>query len=283
MSENEPASTQREYVLGTNPMELERLGFQHRLWSRPANELWHRAGLRPGMRVLDVGCGPGFASLDIAQIVGPTGSVLGVDESEAFIAHAAEQAGARRLGQARFVVTDAAALEHLDDALPGTFDIAYVRWVFCFLAEPEAVLRAIARLLRPGGRLLVQDYFRYETMTIAPRSAAFDAVIGAIARSWRDRGGDPDIMGRLPALAAAEGLAIEHLARMDPGPAHPGATMWHWPETFWGVFLPRLEELGYITKAEREAFLEAWAQRRSEPGTFMHLPPMYEMIAARPA
>lgn len=274
-------SQAREYVLGTNPAELERLGFQHRLWSPSAQSLWRRAGIRPGLRVLDVGCGPGFAALDLAQLVGSTGAVLGLDESEPYIAHANDQARARHLAHARFVVADVSTLATLEDVAPDSFDIAYCRWVLCFVPDPGEVLAAIARALRPGGRLLVQDYFRYETMTVAPRSEAFDAVIAAIAKSWRDRGGDPDIMGRLPAMAVERGLHIDHLARMEPGPARPGATMWHWPDSFWQVFLPRLQELGYLNAAQHKAFLADWAERAANPAAFMHLPPMYELIATK--
>ncbi|MFY9341712.1 MAG: methyltransferase domain-containing protein, partial [Planctomycetota bacterium] len=76
MSERE-----REYVLGTGADELSRLGLQHRLWSDAAHQAWQRACIRPGQRVLDVGCGPGYAAFDLAQIVTAVGAVVGVDES----------------------------------------------------------------------------------------------------------------------------------------------------------------------------------------------------------
>lgn len=268
-------------MLGTNPVELERLGFQHRLWARPAYDLWHRASIGPGQAVLDIGCGPGFASFDLAQIVGPSGRVVGIDESEPYIAYANDQAKQRGLRQAGFFVADATGVDTLEHLEPDSFDLAYARWVFCFVPDPGAVVRSIARCLKPGGRLLVQDYFRYETMCIAPRAEAFERIIAAVAKSWRDHGGDPDIMGRLPGLAAEEGLTIHHLARIDPGPARPGSTMWNWPDSFWRAFLPRLEELGYITAAERSAFLGVWAERGRDPAAHMHLPPMYEMIAVK--
>ncbi|MBK7405506.1 MAG: methyltransferase domain-containing protein [Phycisphaerales bacterium] len=276
-----PAPTSREYVLGTNPVELERLGFQHRLWSQAAHALWFRAGIAPGQSVLDIGCGPGFASLDLAQIVGPKGHVVGIDESEPYIAFANDQARKRHLPQAKFAVADAAQIHTLDDLQAGAFDIAYVRWVLCFVPDPAAVVAAIARHLKPGGRLCIQDYFRYETMCVAPRSEAFERVIAAIAKSWRDHGGDPDIMGRLPRLALDAGLSIDHISRIEIATARPGSTMWNWPDTFWKVFLPRLEELGYITEADHRAFLEVWQARSADPAAYMHLPPMYEVIARK--
>ena len=92
-----------EYVLGTNQAELERLGLQHRLWSDAAHALWRKAGIQPGSRVLDIGCGPGFATFDLAQIVGAAspnvspGGVLAVDESQPYLDHLLAQSRSRGL------------------------------------------------------------------------------------------------------------------------------------------------------------------------------------------
>jgi len=75
-----------DYILGTHDEELERLGLQHNVWSAYAHEAWARAGFAQGQTIADIGCGPGFASIDLAQIVGPTGSVIAMDRSEHFLA-----------------------------------------------------------------------------------------------------------------------------------------------------------------------------------------------------
>ena len=68
---------ENDYVLGTNDEELDRLGLQHRVWRPVVTECWQRVGITHGWRVIDVGAGPGYATADLAEIVGPTGSVLG--------------------------------------------------------------------------------------------------------------------------------------------------------------------------------------------------------------
>lgn len=273
-----------EYVLGTNEAELHRLGFQHRLWSVPAQRLWERAGVGPGAHILDVGCGPGFASLDLAQMATSSGRVVGVDESSPFVAFANEQSKARKLKHAQFHVGDVMEIDRVLEAQhikPGSFDVAYVRWVLCFVPDPAATISAIAKMLKPGGRLCVQDYFRYNSMSVAPLSNAFATVINAVDKSWRDQGGDPDIMGRLPRIAIDAGLSVEHIARIEIGTARPGSQMWNWPDSFWKVFLPRLEELNYISADEHRAFLENWKTLSNDPAAYMHLPPVYEMIAIK--
>ena len=275
-----PEST-REYVLGTNPDELQRLGFQHRLWSQAAHNLWHRAHIAPGQSILDIGSGPGFASFDLAQIVGNTGRVVGIDESAPYIAYANDQAQSRQLPHAQFFVADASKLDSLESLKPASFDIVYIRWLLCFVPDSQAVITALTRLLKPGGRLLVQDYFRYNSMCIAPRSDLFESIITAIDTSWRDHGGNPDIMGILPTIAIDAGLTIDHLARLETDTPRPGNTLWNWPDSFWRIFLPRLEDLGYITKSQHADFLTLWATLSKNPAAFMHLPPMYELIARK--
>jgi ubiquinone/menaquinone biosynthesis C-methylase UbiE len=67
--------------------EIARLEFQHAVWRDDAAEAWRRAGFLPGDTVIDVGAGPGFATLDIATIVGPHGRVIAIDQSQRFLAH----------------------------------------------------------------------------------------------------------------------------------------------------------------------------------------------------
>src|SRR5436305_10635023 len=80
-------SQEKEYVLGTNYEELNRLGFQHQMWRAQAYAIWERAKFAPGMRLLDVGCGPGFATRDLSALVGSQGAVGAIDQSEKFVEH----------------------------------------------------------------------------------------------------------------------------------------------------------------------------------------------------
>src|SRR5262245_39571237 len=79
-------SSEREYVLGTHDVEVERLGLQHRVWRARARDAWRRAGFTAGQTILDLGCGPGFASLDLAELTGPPGRVVAIDQSARFLA-----------------------------------------------------------------------------------------------------------------------------------------------------------------------------------------------------
>ena len=114
-----------DYVLGTHDDELERLGLQHRVWRPVVTECWQRVGITHGWRVLDVGAGPGYATADLAEIVGPTGSVLGIERSARFLEAAKERCHRRGLTNVEFREADL-----MEVSLgPLGLDASWCRWV----------------------------------------------------------------------------------------------------------------------------------------------------------
>src|ERR1051325_11478356 len=198
---------EKDYVLGTDVAELERLGLQHQLWLAQAADAWERAGFRRGQKLLDVGCGPGFATIDLAQRVGPRGKVVAMDSSERFLAHLEALVKARGLANIRVAQ---GSVERLAIGESG-FDGAYARWVLCFVRRPAAVLRQVARRLKRGGVFVIQDYYNYEHLVVAPQSEAFRRVFRAVHESWVARGGDPDIGCKLPGLLHREGFEVREI------------------------------------------------------------------------
>ena len=264
------------YLLGTDAEERRRLETQHRLWAEWAHDLWDRAGFGPGDRLLDLGCGPGFASVELAERVGAGGHVLAIDESARFIEALDREAGRRGLTQltARVEQVEALRLES------GFLDGAFARWLFCFLPDPAGVIERVVPGLRPGGRLVVWDYLNYSATKLHPRSPAFERVLEAVYESWRRTGGDLNVGERLPGLIARAGcrlLDLVPLARF----ARPGTELWQWPTGFFFSHVPRLVEAGLLTAAERRAFEAEWREREQEPGTFLSAPPMVGIIAEK--
>jgi SAM-dependent methyltransferase len=140
------------YILGHDPDELDRLIDQARFFGDLTDEVLRRAGIGPGMRVLDVGCGTGDVTFLAARLVGPTGAVIGIDRSAEAVAVAERRARGAGLGNVSFVVQD---LSELTLTVP--VDALVGRLVLMYLADPAAVLRRLLDHVNPGGVVAFQE------------------------------------------------------------------------------------------------------------------------------
>jgi hypothetical protein len=148
------------------------------------------------------------------------------------------------------------------------------------VADPEAVVRAVARALRPGGAFVVQDYSQYDAVQIAPGHASWRPVISAIVEAWRSGGGDPSIGAALPAMMERCGLEVTHV-RPISRVGRPGTAVWNWPRTFFDNFLPGLVEAGRLSAEQLAEFDARWAEWEKLPGAFFVSPPMVEIVGVK--
>lgn len=275
------SADEKDYVLGTHDAELDRLGLQHALWSEFARALWRRAGFRPGQTIVDVGCGPGYATIDLARLLGPTSRVIAVDESRRFIAFLKAQLQAQAISTVDARVGDVRKLDQPPLELgPNCIDGAYIRWVLCWVDDPEAVIAALARALRPGGVIAIQDYFSYLTLTLAPRSPALEKVVQAVGASQRATGGDPDLCARVPGWFQKYGFEVREIQPILRA-ARPGDPLWQWPATFFHIYAPRLVQMGFLKEAEQADFERDWAERTRDPSSFFVTPPVFDIIGVK--
>src|SRR5437868_463636 len=125
-------TTDRDYVLGTHEEEISRLGLQHDVWRPVVLDCWKRAGIGAGKRVLDVGAGPGYAAVDLAEIVGPSGEVVAIERSKNFVGAMRETCRARSLTNIAIHELDLMT----DDLPKGDYDFSWCRWVLSFVSDP---------------------------------------------------------------------------------------------------------------------------------------------------
>jgi SAM-dependent methyltransferase len=269
-------SSERGYVLGTNNEELTRLGLQHSVWRPAAMACWQRAGITVGTRVLDIGAGPGYAALDLAEVVGPTGSVVAVERSTRFVQAGRAACQARRLANVRFH-----ELDLMTEPLPETgFDAAWVRWVASFVSSPALLLERLAEAIRPGGVAIFHEYADYATWRVAPQSRLVEEFVRQVMESWRAAGGEPDIALALPPLLVAHGFRIRS-ATPRVFCVRPRDHVWRWPAAFLDINLNRLLELGRVEEGWVAAVRREFAAAESNPDTFMVTPMLLEIIAER--
>ncbi|HEV2438539.1 MAG TPA: methyltransferase domain-containing protein [bacterium] len=219
--------------------------------------------LRPGLRVLDVGCGPGTITRGIAEAVGPSGQVVGVDLHPRLIAEA------RRLNEAvpslTFTACDAYNLPFRDE-----FDIVTAARVLQWLSRPLDALHRIVEATKFGGRVVVLDY-NHEKIIWTPDPPDTTLTFHAAFLRWRTAAGlDNAIADHLMEMFAAAGLRdivqtlqSEVARRADPDFPTRMAT-WAEIPAFHG---PRMVEDGVITEAERaaaETDYRVWMSSRAE-------------------
>lgn len=267
--------SERDYVLGTEDDEVERLGIQHGVWRARVLDAFARAGIRSGDTVLDIGAGPGFVSTDLAGIVGPTGRVIAVERSRRFLAALSRRAVT--LGLSNIETREQDVADGFGDAVA---DASWCRWLLAFAPQPRKVVGDVARALRPSGIAIYHEYADYGSWRTMPPSADLDRFRDLVVRSWRDAGGEPDIALPLPHWLVEEGLEIvetraliDVVDRSDP--------IWQWPASFIASGADRLSELGYLDGAEATRL--STMLERLPPDARMITPLVVEVIARRPA
>jgi 2-polyprenyl-3-methyl-5-hydroxy-6-metoxy-1,4-benzoquinol methylase len=157
--------------------------------------------LRPGQQVLDIGCGPGTITTDLAQRVAP-GSVVGIDNDPAPLGEARTEAQRHGVHNVSFAVADV----HNLDFPNGTFDVVHAHQVLQHLAEPVAALREMRRVCTPGGIVAARDA-DYAATTWYPPQAGLDHWLDLYRRVARSNRAEPDAGRRLLSWATAAGFS----------------------------------------------------------------------------
>ena len=147
--------------------------------------LLDRVGVQPGQRCLDLGCGGGDVTLELARMVGPDGQVTGVDMDEVKLDLARRDAAARGLGNVSFQ-----ALNVYEWSEPDSYDLVYSRNVLQHLSRPVDVLASMWAAVRPGGVIVVEDA-DFEGSFCNPPNDGFAFWVEAYQRVLERRGGDP--------------------------------------------------------------------------------------------
>jgi len=217
--------------------------------------------LAPGVSLLDVGCGPGTITADLARRVAP-GPVLGIDREEAPLAEA--RAGAAGLTNVRFARGDIFAL----DVAPGSYDIVHAHQVLQHVVDPVAALVELRLVCRPGGIVAARDG-DYASMTWYPHDPLVDRWQDLYQRVARGNGGEPNAGRRLLAWAYAAGFENVSASASSWCFATPEARAW-WAD-LWADrvtqsrFAEQVLAEGHATRAELEVIAAAFRRWAGEP------------------
>jgi 2-polyprenyl-3-methyl-5-hydroxy-6-metoxy-1,4-benzoquinol methylase len=270
MSAEQSAMSASTYVLGHADVEIERLLLQARLYDKDTEYALHRAGLRPGMRVLDVGCGPGDVSFVAARLVGSTGTVRGVDAAADIVEVAHSRAVEQGLSHVSFEHTTIG-----DIVLDEPFDAVVGRLILMHLPDPVSALRQLASLARPGGVMVFCENDIGAVRSV-PETPQFRAVTQGIVSAFRALGLDPSFGTTLHSVFQQAGLPAPQLTLAAPIGGINAPDIFAYAVEVWRLMLPIAETLGLVTDelADIDTLLARWLQEAAAAGAVVTMPPL---------
>jgi 2-polyprenyl-3-methyl-5-hydroxy-6-metoxy-1,4-benzoquinol methylase len=234
----------KDYPLGYSEQEARRLAEQGALLEELTAAVFQRAGLRAGMRVLDIGCGVGDVSLLAARLVGPQGAVLGIDRADSSVETARKRANALGVRHARFEQSD---LDTFDTQQ--TFDALVGRLVLLYLPDPAATLKRLSRNLRPGGIIAFQEFDMPATSQV-PAGELFLQVRKWLLQAFAAAGAELDMGTKLfPTFLRAE-LPPPEMTAATPIACGPATGGYGYVAAVLRSLLPLIERSGIATAAE---------------------------------
>jgi len=263
------------YILGTDTQELHRLGIQHQVWADEAHKGWDTAQFNAGQTLLDLGCGPGFCTKEMAFIAGTQGKVIGVDKSESFITFLQQITSQYQLN------IEAIQSDFDTMSLPAeSVDGMYCRWALAWLPNPEHALKKVRDALKPGGKMVIHEYYDWSTLQTEPKKPGLSKAIAAALQSFKDSEGEIDIGRKLPFILASMGMEVTQVRLMSKL-ATPSDLNWQWPKTFFHSYFPRLVAMGALTQEEATIALAEMDALEEAPETTLCCPLMVEVIATK--
>jgi len=190
------------YALAREPHEYERLRAQARVWEAATGRVLDEVDLAPGMSCLDTGCGPGETMRLMAERVGPTGRVLGIDVDASLGLSGLGVLRALGRRHCRFVPHDVNA----DEPIPGApYDLVYARLLLFHLPQRVAVLRRLWRAVAPGGHVLIQDYDLHN-IEVLPSLSSVEEIARVLVGAFEALDCDIRAGVHLPVLFAEAGV-----------------------------------------------------------------------------
>lgn len=235
--------------------------------------LFDRLGVSRGWKVLEIGPGQGSLHLKLRRRVG--GAADAVEQS--LVAAARLRALARRdgLGAGRIWACDLIDADLPDD----TYDLIFARWVFLFLPDARAYIRKMARALKPGGLLAIQDY-HFDTYMLAPRPDDWSDFLAANRAFFASQGGHPSIGPRLPHHYRAAHLDLVDL-EITTMSGHPGSAVWNWITTYAMGVMHRYAAFAPFSRAKAARLRRQWQSASRDRASLLIGPGLLDVVGRK--
>jgi SAM-dependent methyltransferase len=277
MTENSPATVGDKYVLPTGERDAARLDVIHAVYGPVSLRGLQVAEIGEARRAADMGCGSGTVSRWMAAQMGREGRVDGIDIAREQIDVAQSAAAASGAEHLHYQVGDA-----YEPGLPeGVFDVVFCRLVLCHLKEPGKAIAGMARLLRPGGRLVLVDMDLRDTFTM-PRCEAYRHFIDECVIPYQTKVGvDYSVGLRLPQLVNGAGLEVAAVL-VDQPVFRDGPEKHLWEKT-WTFALQRAVPEGVVTLDRGSELIAAMERHTASRDVWVAVAKMFAVVGRKPS
>lgn len=261
-----------KYVLPTGASDAARLDVIHDVYGPISIRGLEAAAVGEARSAADIGCGTGTVSRLLAERMGKGSIVDAIDISEDQLAVARNVKSAPGASTINYSVASA----YEPGLAEGQYDLVFVRLVLCHLKEPKKAVVAMAKLLKPGGRLVAVDMDRYSTRAMPP-SEHYERWLQASHHS--KIGVDFSVGYRLHDLMSDAGLRTTFLAADQPiYNTGPGKRLW---ENTWRNALPQFVRAGAVTQEDGEAMIAGIAAHNARPDVWIAVAKMFAAVGRK--
>ncbi len=268
-------SNNKDYILGVNEFELERLRFQHEVWKNVSDGLFERIKVQKGWKALDAGSGPGFVSIDLLERVGAGGEVTALEPSELYLNFFKAESDKHGRKNVKFINGTAETAK-----LPEKYyDLIYSRWVIGFVADPDLFIANMAKSLKSGGVIAIEDY-AFDRLFLYPKTERYAKASPAAMKFWESEGGDLCIAPRIPAIYKKHGIEpVEFHPNCIAG--SPGSGIFEWHNRFLTHHIPIMVEKELLSKSDGDAALNDWQEHLNNPESVFFSPLVVDVVGKK--
>lgn len=268
-------SDAKDYLLGVNAGELDRLRFQHEVWRDVTSRFFDRLGVGNAWDCLDVGAGPGFVAQDLRERVGKAGSVTVIEPSQMYLERLKDYASANGWDNIQFLTSTAEQADLPEKA----YNLIFARWVFSFVQNPDELISHLVPSLKTGAIIALQDY-AYEGLSLYPRGGAFEMMPDAVRAYYRSSGGDPYIATKLPAIFRKHGLQLTDFTPHSLA-GGPDSGIMEWAHRFFATHIQAMVDRGVLSPPDGEAVWADWRAHRENPDAIFFAPIVVDVAARK--
>ena len=200
----------RHYVIAGGAEGKSRLKILSRVMQPYTQDFFQRLGITSGMYCLDIGCGGGDVTFELANLVGEKGRVVGLELDETIVRLTQQDCQQLGLTNVQLKVADALSLDEQNQ-----YDLVYTRFLLTHLSHPQKVIEKMKMAVKPNGFVAIED-LQFSGHFCYPDCPAFDRYIQLYQQVVINKGGDPEIGSKLPEMLKKAGFKEVNLNLVQP-------------------------------------------------------------------